>query len=108
LRRIFVCLQGAQRGGIASYETLCATPQAGEKTSKMLTFFEKSPESPHVRGRREYRDKYLEISLMNATEQARFSPLYESMERALKLQGKAKATKEAHSGAVHCFFSPDS
>ncbi|MCP4284516.1 MAG: tyrosine-type recombinase/integrase [Gammaproteobacteria bacterium] len=37
---------------------------------------------------------------MNATEQARFDPLYESMQRALKLQGKAKATKDAYSRAV--------
>jgi integrase/recombinase XerD len=37
---------------------------------------------------------------MNAVEQARFTPLYESMQRALKLQGKAKATKEAYSRAV--------
>jgi integrase/recombinase XerD len=37
---------------------------------------------------------------MNATEQARFTPLYESMQRALTLQGKAKATKDAYSRAV--------
>jgi site-specific recombinase XerD len=37
---------------------------------------------------------------MNATEQARFAPLFESMQRALKLQGKAKATKDAYSRAV--------
>jgi integrase/recombinase XerD len=37
---------------------------------------------------------------MNAIEQARFNPLYESMQRALKLQGKAKATKEAYCRAV--------
>ena len=37
---------------------------------------------------------------MNAIEQARFTPLYESMQRALKLQGKAKATKDAYSRAV--------
>jgi hypothetical protein len=55
---------------------------------------------PDVREGRESRDKYLEISLMNATEQVRFNPLYESMRRALKLQGKAKATKDAYSRAV--------
>ena len=37
---------------------------------------------------------------MNAVEQARFVPLFESMQRALKLQGKAKATKDANSRAV--------
>jgi hypothetical protein len=37
---------------------------------------------------------------MNAAEQARFHPLYESMQRALTLQGKAKATKDAYSRAV--------
>jgi len=37
---------------------------------------------------------------MNATEQARFNPLYESMQRALKLQGKARATKDAYSRVV--------
>jgi integrase len=37
---------------------------------------------------------------MNVVEQARFSPLFESMQRALKLQGKAKATKDAYSRAV--------
>jgi len=37
---------------------------------------------------------------MNAIEQARFNPLYESMQRALKLQGKAKATKQAYCRAV--------
>jgi hypothetical protein len=37
---------------------------------------------------------------MNAAEQARFAPLFESMQRALKLQGKAKATKDAYSRAV--------
>jgi len=37
---------------------------------------------------------------MNAHEQARFTPLYEAMLRALKLQGKAKATKDAYSRAV--------
>jgi len=37
---------------------------------------------------------------MNAIEQARFNPLYESMQRALKLQGKAKATQDAYSRAV--------
>jgi site-specific recombinase XerD len=37
---------------------------------------------------------------MNATEQARFAPLFESMQRALKLQGKAKATKDAYCRAV--------
>ena len=36
---------------------------------------------------------------MNATEQARFTPLVASMERALKLQGKAKATKDAYARA---------
>ena len=46
------------------------------------------------------RDNYLEISLMNAVEQARFTPLFETMHRALKLQGKAKATKDAYSRAV--------
>jgi hypothetical protein len=30
------------KGRIASYVTLCATRQAGEKTSEMVTFFEKS------------------------------------------------------------------
>ena len=33
---------------------------------------------------------------MNTTEQARFNPLFENMQRALKLQGKAKATKDAY------------
>ena len=37
---------------------------------------------------------------MNSIEQARFTPLFESLQRALKLQGKAKATKEAYSRAV--------
>jgi len=37
---------------------------------------------------------------MNTEEQARFHPLYERMQRALKLQGKAKATKDAYSRAV--------
>jgi len=37
---------------------------------------------------------------MNAAEQVRFHPLYESMQRALTLQGKAKATKDAYSRAV--------
>ncbi len=37
---------------------------------------------------------------MNATEQARLKPLVESMQRALKLQGKAKATKDAYCRAV--------
>ena len=37
---------------------------------------------------------------MNTAEQARFNPLYESLQRALKLQGKAKATKDAYSRAV--------
>ena len=37
---------------------------------------------------------------MNSIEQARFNPLFESMQRALKLQGKAKATKDAYSRAV--------
>ena len=55
---------------------------------------------PDVRGERESRDNCLEISLMNAVEQARFAPLFESMQRALKLQGKAKATKDAYCRAV--------
>ncbi len=42
----------------------------------------------------------LEITAMNSTEQARLNPLYENMQRALKLQGKAKATKDAYSRAV--------
>jgi integrase/recombinase XerD len=37
---------------------------------------------------------------MNATEQVRFTRLYESMQRALKLQGIAKATKDPYSPAV--------
>jgi integrase len=37
---------------------------------------------------------------MNSTEQARFSTLYERMQRALTLQGKAQATKDAYSRAV--------
>jgi site-specific recombinase XerD len=37
---------------------------------------------------------------MNAPEQARFTPLYESMQRALRLQGKAKATIDAYSRAT--------
>ena len=37
---------------------------------------------------------------MNSIEQARFTPLFESLQRALKLQGKAKATKDAYSRAV--------
>lgn len=37
---------------------------------------------------------------MNSIEQARLNPLYESMQRALKLQGKAKATQDAYSRAV--------
>ena len=37
---------------------------------------------------------------MNALEQARFTPLYESVLRALNLQGKAKATIEAYSRAI--------
>lgn len=37
---------------------------------------------------------------MNATEQARLKPLVESMQRALKLQGKAEATKDAYCRAV--------
>jgi integrase/recombinase XerD len=37
---------------------------------------------------------------MNSIEQARFNPLFESMQRALKLQGKAKATKDAYTRAV--------
>jgi hypothetical protein len=37
LRRIFVCLQGAERGVSPSYVTLSATQQAGGKTSKMVT-----------------------------------------------------------------------
>ena len=37
---------------------------------------------------------------MNAIEQARLDLLYESMQRALKLQGKAKATKDAYSRAI--------
>jgi len=42
----------------------------------------------------------LEVIPLNTTEQARFTPLFESMQRALKLQGKAKATKDAYSRAV--------
>ena len=42
----------------------------------------------------------LEINPLNSIEQARFNPLYESMQRALKLQGKAKATQDAYSRAV--------
>ena len=42
----------------------------------------------------------LEITGMNSIEQARLNPLYESMQRALKLQGKAKATQDAYSRAV--------
>jgi site-specific recombinase XerD len=37
---------------------------------------------------------------LNSIEQARFRPLFESMQRALKLQGKAKATKDAYTRAV--------
>ena len=37
---------------------------------------------------------------MNSIEQARFRPLFENMQRALKLQGKAKATKDAYTRAV--------
>ena len=37
---------------------------------------------------------------MNSIEQARLKPLYESMQRALKLQGKAKATEDAYCRAV--------
>jgi integrase len=37
---------------------------------------------------------------LNSIEQARFTPLYEGMQRALKLQGKAKATKDAYTRAV--------
>lgn len=37
---------------------------------------------------------------MTDIEQARFTPLYESMLRALKLQGMAKATIAAYSRAV--------
>ncbi|CAK0743330.1 hypothetical protein CCP4SC76_1330001 [Gammaproteobacteria bacterium] len=37
---------------------------------------------------------------MNATEQARFNPLYAAMLRALKLQGKADATVDAYSRAI--------
>jgi integrase len=42
----------------------------------------------------------LEIKPLNSIEQARFRPLFESMQRALKLQGKAKATKDAYTRAV--------
>ncbi|MCG6870488.1 MAG: phage integrase N-terminal SAM-like domain-containing protein [Gammaproteobacteria bacterium] len=41
-----------------------------------------------------------ERRLVHVIEQARFTPPYESMQRALKLQGKAKATKEAYCRAV--------
>jgi site-specific recombinase XerD len=37
---------------------------------------------------------------MNSQEQARFNPLFESMQRALKLQGKAKTTQDSYSRAV--------
>ena len=37
---------------------------------------------------------------MNALEQARFTPLYEALLRALNLQGKAKATIDAYSRAI--------
>jgi len=42
----------------------------------------------------------LEINPLNSIEQARFAPLFESMQRALKLQGKAKATKDPYTRAV--------
>jgi len=42
----------------------------------------------------------LEINPLNSIEQACFTPLFESMQRALKLQGKAKATKDAYTRAV--------
>ena len=35
MRRILPRLQGAQRGASFDYETLCATKQTGQKTSKM-------------------------------------------------------------------------
>ena len=37
---------------------------------------------------------------MNSTEQMRFTRLYEAMQRALNLQGKAAATIEAYSRAI--------
>lgn len=37
---------------------------------------------------------------MNSQEQARFNPLFESMQRTLKLQGKAKTTQDSYSRAV--------
>jgi integrase/recombinase XerD len=42
----------------------------------------------------------MEITLMNPIDQARFTPLYEAMQRALKLQGKALATQDGYTRAV--------
>jgi hypothetical protein len=41
-----------------------------------------------------------ESTPVNATEQARFQPLYASMLRALKLQGAAKKTVDAYARVV--------
>ncbi len=39
LRRISLCLQGAQRGAYSLYVTLCATPKTQGKISKMDNLF---------------------------------------------------------------------
>jgi integrase/recombinase XerD len=42
----------------------------------------------------------MEITLMSPTEQARFTPLYAAMQRALKLQGKAPATQDGYTRGI--------